>query len=180
MEKQTTGVSIGKNIAYIALFTAVTVVCSWIHIPTPVPFTMQTFALFLAVCTLGAKKGLAVAVAYLLLGFVGVPVFSGFRGGIGALFSSTGGYLVGYFFGGVVMCLLDLLPLKKGKKVIVLTCGLLVYYLCGVLWYMLVFVQGTIGLGAALLTCVLPFILPDVAKIAVALLLGKRLKRSLP
>ncbi|MBQ8427923.1 MAG: biotin transporter BioY [Clostridia bacterium] len=179
MEKQATGISIGKNIAYIALFTAVTVVCSWIHIPTPVPFTMQTFALFLAVCTLGAKKGWIVACAYLLLGLVGVPVFSGFQGGGGALFGTTGGYLIGYFVGGGVMCLLDVLPFLKGKQGIILSCGLLVYYLCGVLWYMLVFVQGAVGLGAAMLTCVLPFVLPDVAKLILALFLGKRLKRRI-
>ena len=169
--------NLGKGLAYIALFCALTVVCSWISVPTPVPFTLSTFALFLAVCVLGARDALFVALAYVALGLVGVPVFAGFQAGFSALFNGTGGYILGYIIGGGVMWLMELLPVKKGKKIIALTAGLLTYYLCGTLWYALVFVQGAVGITAALLTCVLPFILPDVAKIIVAVIIGKKINQ---
>ena len=76
------------DMAYIALFAVLMAVCAWITVPLPKPlvqFTMQTFAMFMALTTLGGRRGLYAMVVYLLLGAVGVPVFSGFRGGIGAV-----------------------------------------------------------------------------------------------
>ena len=87
-----------KNIAYMALFSALTAICSWISIPTLVPFTLQTFAIFLMVGLLGTKRSLLSILIYLLLGAIGLPVFAGFSGGLGMLFGTTGGYLIGFFF----------------------------------------------------------------------------------
>ena len=67
----------------IALFAAIIAVCSWIQIPMTVPFTMQTFAVFCALATLGGKGGTISILIYIVLGAVGVPVFAGFTGGIG-------------------------------------------------------------------------------------------------
>lgn len=70
----------------IALFAAIIAVCSWIQIPMTVPFTMQTFAVFCALATLGGKGGTISVLIYIVLGAVGVPVFAGFTGGVGILF----------------------------------------------------------------------------------------------
>ena len=84
-----------QDLVYVSLFAVLITVCSWISIPFIVPFTMQTFALFLAINFLGGKKGLISIVIYVALGAVGVPVFSGFTSGIGALFGLNGGYIFG-------------------------------------------------------------------------------------
>ena len=77
------------DMAYIGLFAVVIAICSWISIPTVVPFTLQTFAVFLAVAVLGGKRGTLSVIVYVLLGAVGLPVFSGFKGGIGVLLNTT-------------------------------------------------------------------------------------------
>ena len=87
------------DLAYIALFAVLMAVCAWITIPLPKPlvqFTMQTFAMFMALTVLGGRRGLYTMLVYLLLGAVGIPVFSGFRGGIGVLLDTTGGYIIGF------------------------------------------------------------------------------------
>ena len=81
------------DVAYIGMFVAVMAICSWISIPATVPFTLQTFAVFMAVGLLGGKRGTIAVVTYVLLGAVGAPVFAGFAGGIGALLgNSVGNY----------------------------------------------------------------------------------------
>ena len=89
----------------IALFAAIIAVCSWIQIPMTVPFTMQTFAVFCALATLGGKGGTISILIYIVLGAVGVPVFAGFTGGIGILFGTTGGYIIGFLFTGLPVCI---------------------------------------------------------------------------
>ena len=91
------------DIAYIGLFVAVMAICSWISIPATVPFTLQTFAVFMAVGLLGGKRGTIAVLTYVLLGAIGVPVFAGFSGGIGALLGNSGGYIVGFVFSALVM-----------------------------------------------------------------------------
>ena len=88
-----------RDLTLVALFTALTAVCAWISVPVPAPFvqfTMQTFAVFATLLTLGGKRGTYAVTAYLLLGAVGAPVFTGFRGGLGVLLGTTGGYILGF------------------------------------------------------------------------------------
>ena len=163
--------------AYIALFAALLVICTWIAIPTRPPFTMQTFAVFAAALTLGRRGTLAVAV-YLTLGALGVPVFSGFGGGIGHLAGITGGYAIGFLPAAYIAGW----AAERSRGVLgrTLGCaaGLLVCYAFGTAWYAWGYARGAAGVGAALMTCVVPFLLPDAAKIALALLLSKRLRRE--
>ena len=86
--KTETGVK-ALDLIYIAIGAALISICSWISIPTAVPFTLQTFAVFLVLLLLGGERGTIATLIYILLGAVGVPVFAGFSGGVGILFGST-------------------------------------------------------------------------------------------
>ena len=79
------------DMAYIAIFAVLIAICSWISIPMTVPFTLQTFGVFMAVGVLGGKRGSLAVLVYILLGAIGVPVFAGFSGGFGILLNNTGG-----------------------------------------------------------------------------------------
>lgn len=165
---------------YCAMFAVLIAVCSWISIPATVPFTLQTFGIFVTVGILGGKRGSVSVLIYLLLGAVGIPVFAGFKGGIGALLGTTGGYIIGFLFSALIMWGMEVL---LGKKLWVLAVsmvlGLLACYAFGTIWFMVVYARtsGAIGLMTALGWCVFPFILPDVIKIALALVLSKRLAK---
>ena len=181
METRKTALSI-NDITLIALFTAVIAVCSWISIPAAVPFTLQTFAVFLTAGLLGGKRGTITVIVYILLGAVGVPVFSGFTGGIGHLLGPTGGYIIGFIFSALVMWFAEK---RFGRSLRVLAAsmviGLIVCYAFGTAWFMAVYTKesGTIGLMTALGWCVFPYIIPDAVKIAVAVLLCRRLRPAL-
>ncbi|MCQ2385263.1 MAG: biotin transporter BioY, partial [Clostridia bacterium] len=85
-----------------ALGAALIAVCAWLVIPGDVPITMQTFAVYLVLCLFGAKTGLRAIVIYIIIGAIGIPVFSGFGAGIGVLLGTTGGYIIGFVFIGVL------------------------------------------------------------------------------
>lgn len=167
-----------KELAFTALMAVIIAVCSWISIPTTVPFTLQTFGIFCAVGLLGGKRGTFAVLVYIILGAVGIPVFAGFSGGVGVLFGSTGGYILGFLLSAIAYWIItkafgDKLPVM----IIAMTVGLLVCYAFGTAWFMYVYAKntGAIGLTTALGWCVFPFIIPDAIKIACAILLTKRL-----
>ena len=165
------------DMALIAMMAALIAVCSWISIPVgEIPITLQTFAVFVAVGLLGMKRGLLSVVVYILLGAIGVPVFAGFKGGIGALFGTTGGYIVGFLF---LSLIAGLILDKFGKKVyvmiIALALGLLVCYAFGTAWFMVIYMKNTgpVGLMTVLGWCVFPYIIPDLVKMALAIAITK-------
>ena len=167
-----------RDMTIIAMFAIIIAVCSWISIPAPVPFTLQTFAVFMAVGLLGGKRGSLSVVIYLLLGAIGLPVFSGFSGGVGVLLGVTGGYIVGFLLSALLMWLMEvLLGRKTWVLALSMVLGLIVCYFFGTFWFMTVYARqtGPIGLMTALGSCVFPYILPDLLKIAMALFLTKRL-----
>ena len=170
------------DLVYIAVGAVLIAVCSWISIPTAVPFTLQTFAVFFVLCLLGGSRGTISVIIYIILGAVGVPVFSGFMGGFAKLIGMTGGYIIGFIF----ICLIYWLAVKLfGTKLIVriisLIIGLLVCYAFGTAWFMGIYAQqsGPIGLWTALTMCVIPFIIPDLVKMALAIFLANRVNRIL-
>ncbi len=167
-----------KDMAYISLFTVMIALCSWLSIPTAVPFTLQTFGVFLAVGVLGGKRGTLAVLVYLLLGAIGIPVFAGFEGGIGCIAGSTGGYIVGFLFSALVMWAMErLFGKKRWVLALSMVLGLIVCYAFGTIWFMSVYAgtTGEIGLFTALGWCVFPYIIPDILKILLALALCKRL-----
>lgn len=173
------------DLAYIALFAGLMAVCAWISIPMPkplVPFTLQTFAVFAALVTLGGRRGLCAVAAYLLLGLVGLPVFAGFQGGPGVLLGTTGGYILGFLASALVYWLATA---RLGDSLLVSAAacllGLAVCYAFGTAWFLAVYARttGPVGLMTALGWCVFPFVVPDLAKLGLALLLSRRVKKSL-
>ena len=139
----------------------------------------QTFGVFLAVGLLGGRNGTLAVLVYILLGAAGLPVFSGFSGGIGHLFGATGGYIIGFVFSALVMWLAEALFGKSNKVLIAsMIAGLLVCYAFGTAWFMVVYARdsGSIGLVTALSWCVFPYIIPDALKILLAAVLTRRLR----
>lgn len=168
------------DLVYIGVFAVLMAVCSWISIPTAVPFTLQTFGVFMAVGILGGKRGTAAVGLYLLLGILGVPVFAGMTGGVGVLLGTTGGYIVGFLFSALVMWAMEKIPGKKSMiQVLSMIAGLLVCYTFGTIWFMMVYMrtEGAVGLMTVLGWCVIPFIVPDILKIILAYGLSRRLKK---
>jgi biotin transport system substrate-specific component len=168
-----------RNMARCALLTALLCVCAWIGFPLgDVSVTMQTFALFLTLGLLGGKSGSLVCLLYLLLGAVGLPVFSGFRGGLGTLLGATGGYILGFLGSALVYWLITgLLGQRFIVHLIASLLGLAVCYGFGTLWYALVWAKGGLALGLILGKCVLPYLLPDLIKLGLALVATEKLKR---
>ena len=167
-----------KPLVYAAVMAALITLCAWITIPTVVPFTLQTFAIFLAVGVLGGKLASLSVAVYLLLGAVGLPVFSGFSGGLGPFSGVTGGYLLGFLLIALVMWGAEAL-LGRSPIIFVMSgiVGLAVCYAFGTAWFVLMYAASTgpIGVASALWTCVIPFLLPDGVKLALALVLSRRL-----
>lgn len=166
------------ELSYIALGAALITVCAWITVPFTVPFTMQIFAVFLSLILLGGRNGTIAVCVYLLLGAIGIPVFSGGKGGFSVLIGPTGGYLFGMLLIGAVYWIgTKLFDRKLWIEVALLVVGLLLCYAFGTVWFSTLNAEE--GFVASLLVCVVPFLLPDAAKLALAVILGRRLRKRL-
>ncbi len=166
------------DLAYIGISAALIAICSWISIPTTVPFTLQTMAVFLVLALFGGRNGFFAVLTYILLGAVGVPVFAGFKGGLGALLGNTGGYILGFLLLAAIYWLMTkLMNDKIYIRAAAMVLGLLVCYAFGTAWFMVLYTKanGAVSLMSVLGWCVFPFLLPDAVKLAVALVLGTKL-----
>ena len=169
-----------RDIVYMSVFTAMISICSWISIPASIPFTLQTMGVFTTVGLLGGKRGTLTVLTYILLGAIGIPVFAGLTGGVSVLLGTTGGYIMGFLLSALLMWGIETI---MGRNQIVLAfsmvAGLIVCYVFGTAWFMLIYTQhsGVIGLSTVLGLCVIPFIIPDLIKVGVALFLTNRLKK---
>lgn len=168
------------NLVTIALTTSIIILCSWITIPTgTIPVTLQTFAIFMCAILLGEKKGTVSLIVYIFLGIVGLPIFSSFQSGFGVLLGATGGYLTGFIFITVIggfFC-------RKFSDNTILTymgliIGLFLCYVSGTLWYIFVYIKSFSwsNVSSVLLTCVLPYIIPDLIKMQLAITISKKIK----
>ncbi len=168
-----------RELTRCALAVALIALCAWISIPAAVPFTMQTFGIFLILTLLGGRWGTLAVGAYLLLGTVGVPVFAGFTGGLGSLLNSTGGYKLGFLFLALTYWLFTRLWGERlGVQLAGSVLGLALCYAFGTAWFLVVYVRttGPVELLTALSWCVFPFIIPDLCKLVLAVLLARRLR----
>ncbi len=158
-----------------ALFAALTAVLAQIAIPIgPVPISLATFSVFMTGALLGAKSGAVSQAVYVLLGAMGVPVFAGFKGGLGVLFGPTGGYIAGYI---LAAWLVGFVAEKFGNKLWGLLSAMLAgFFACmitGTGWFMLITQNG---LAKALMICVVPFLPGDALKMILAASLAYRLR----
>ena len=144
----------------------------------PVPLSLATLAVYLAGAVLGKKRGTAAVALYLLIGIIGVPVFSGFSGGFQKLAGVTGGYLIGYLPCAFLAGLGAERAEKQGRKWILpamMAAGTAVLYVIGTAWFM---IQSGNALGASLGMCVLPFLPGDAVKIAAVTLLAAPVRKA--
>lgn len=172
-------VSKTKDMTLIALSAVLIAICAWISIPTAIPFTMQTFGVFLTLCILGGKKGTIAICIYLLLGLIGMPVYAGGTSGIGVIFGNVGGYMIAWIVAGFVMWGMEVMFGKKNWVLILaMLFGLFLCYILGTIWFMILYTRnlGEIGLWTALSLCVFPFVIPDLLKLALAYIVQKRIR----
>lgn len=131
---------------------------------------------------LGGKIGTITIFVYLLLGAIGVPVFAGMSGGLSAILGTTGGYLLGFAFIGMTYWYVsEKISQKLFVKIIALILGLILCYAFGTWWFVTVYTRntGAIGIGTALGWCVIPFLIPDGIKLAVAAVVAPRVRKAL-
>lgn len=165
-----------KQMVLIALMTAVTCVLGPLSIPlpfSPVPISLTNFAIFLAIFVLGMENGTISFIIYLLLGAVGVPVFSSFRGGLQVLAGATGGYLIGFIFLALIMGFaLDHFDRKLVPTIIGMIIGMAVCYAFGTVWLAKLL---SLSFKEGLMMGVIPYLAGDAAKIIIAAIVGPKL-----
>lgn len=167
------------SIIYTGIFAVLLAICSWLSFPTIIPFTMQTFGVFFTILLLGGKQGTIAILIYLLLGAVGIPVFSNLGAGLGYLLGNTGGYAVGFLLIGLIYWLFEkLFGTKPWTQIFSLLTGLTLCYAFGTFWFVNISMNSgsTCEIMSILTLCVFPFIIPDLCKLCLAYILAKRLR----
>lgn len=164
-----------KMLVLCALFAALIAVCTQIQLPIgPVPITLSLLPVLLSAALLDKRYAALSSLVYLLMGLVGLPVFTGLTGGPGKLFGVTGGYIIGYVLCAFIAAwMMEKWGRAWWKQALAMAVGVLVCYAFGTAWFMAT--KGT-GLWTSLTLCVFPFLPGDALKIAVAVLLSKRLE----
>jgi biotin transport system substrate-specific component len=165
-----------RDICFIGIFAAIIAVMAQIAFPLPngVPLSLGTFAIMFAGVILGPKKGVLAVLIYVALGAVGVPVFANFTGGIARIAGPTGGFILSFF----VIALFAGMG-SRGNIFTLVSCiiaGVLVNYICGMLWFAFVTSSGFV---TAFTACVLPFLPGDAVKVALVTISGRQIKAAL-
>lgn len=168
-----------RKMAIIALMTAVLCILAPISIPvfiSPVPISLGVLAIYLTAYVLSPLDATISVIIFILLGTFGLPVFSGYSGGLSKLVGPTGGYIIGFLFTVYISSLF--IHMKKGIifDVIGMITGLALCYILGTIWFS--YQQGK-GFIASLLLCVVPFLIGDAIKIIVAVILGTQINKRL-
>lgn len=168
-----------QQIAEIGVMTAVICVLAPFSIPlpfSPVPISLTMLAIYFSCYALGMTKAAIAYLVYLLLGLVGVPVFSGFTAGPGKLFGPTGGYLIAFLATAIISGFF----IDKFEKwyfdVVGMVLGITVAYVVGSIWLSM---QAGMTISAAFMAGCIPFIPADIAKIVLAALVGPQLRKAL-
>ena len=174
------------DLVLISVSAAFITVCSWISIPLgAIPFTLQTMAILAVMLAAGGRRGTIAILVYLMMGACGIPVFAGFKGGVAAFAGPTGGFLIGFVFAALLYWLLEKMIFRRFMTTTIKTWIFgavnsvvfeIVMYTVGVIWFMTVYAAqtGPVGLMTVMSWCVLPFIFPDVVKLAAAVIIGER------
>ena len=164
-----------QEITLTALMAAVLCIIGPFVIPIGmVPMSLTNMIICLAVLLLNKKRATISVAIYLLIGFIGLPVFAGFTGGVGKLLGPTGGFLIGY----LALSWISGMILEKNEKskILALSIGTISLYIFGTIWLML---QSKLGFVTAISIGVLPFLVFDVLKIVVAVILNNSIKKRI-
>lgn len=169
-----------KQMSLTALMTAVIcVLAPWslnLYF-SPVPISLGSMAIYFVLYVLGLKLGTISVILYILLGIIGLPVFTNFTGGAAKLLGPTGGYIIGYLFLALICgFFLEKFPERLSLHIAGFILGTLVLYLFGTLWLQF---QMNLTFSAALMAGVVPYIPGDILKLILAILLGRPLKKRL-
>ena len=174
------GKSSPRRLVLIAMMTAITCILAPLSIPipvSPVPISLTNLVLLISVYILGWKDASISFIIYLLLGLAGLPVFSGFSGGLGKIAGPTGGYLAGFIFMTVIAGLaVDIFSGKRLPAVIGMALGTAVAYAFGTAWLA---IQMDLTFISALSIGVLPYLAGDTLKIILAVIAGPMLNKRL-
>lgn len=164
-------------LSFSALTAALLGLLSQIALPLPsgVPLTFQTFGVALSGFLLGIPSGLCAVGTWLALGAVGLPLFSGFRGGTAVLFGPTGGFLLGFLLLVLFCGIAKHLPFRKGLLWMIL--GTLLCHLCGIFWFLW---MGNTTFSAALLAVSLPYLPKDLLCVGLAFWTARGLRKKIP
>lgn len=167
------------NLILTSLFAALMCVLGPLTIPIgPIPISFCNLVIMLSAYILGPIWGTASVVIYIMLGTVGLPVFSGGSAGLAKLVGPTGGYIWGYIF--LSLCTGFFVKKFKGKvlfSIIGMLLGMVILYSFGTVWYMAV---TSVDMKVALSACVLPFLPGDAIKMTITLIVGVQLQKRLP
>ncbi len=162
-----------KQLVVDAMFIALLVVSSFISIPiNQIPYTLQTLVVFIILLTLPLKDSILIFVIYLIMGLIGLPVFSGFTSGI----TPTLGFIIGFIIIPIIYKILNIIIKIKNQNIlniINLFICLLILNVIGTIFYMFIM---NLDFLSSLLICVVPFILIDVIKILASILITNRIK----
>ena len=167
-----------RTITTVALLAAIICVLSPFAINIgPIPLSFGSLAVYIAACLISKWHGIAAVVVFILLGAFGVPVFTNFTGGFHKIVGATGGYIIGYIPCALVIGLMvDALEKHIWAYPVAMVAGTAALYACGTAWYM---IQSGVSLSAALMACVVPFLIGDAIKIVAATALCFPLRRIL-
>ena len=164
-------------IVLVGVFVAIISICAWISIPmVPIPITLQTLGVFITASILGAKLGTVSIIIYILLGAVGLPVFSNFTGGFGILLSPTGGFIIGFIFTALTIGIITSFKNSILTNTLAMLLGLLLCYTFGTVWYC---IYANVDFITAVLICVVPFLIGDSVKICISAILVTKLKKHI-
>ena len=160
-----------------ALMTAVTCILAPLSIPIgPVPISLTNLAIYISLYLLGWKRGTISYLIYLLIGLVGIPVFSGFTGGPAKLAGPTGGYIIGFIAMAIIAGLVIDNFHQPWLQLIGMIVGTIICYALGTAWFCF---EAKSTVSAALSICVFPFIPGDLIKMIIAMLIGPAIKKRL-
>lgn len=170
-----------KKLAISAMLTASIAIGAWISIPSTIPFTLQTLFIYFAVLFMKAKYSALSITVYIMLGAIGLPVFSNFTSGLGILFGATGGYIFGFLLFPLCYAIFtSILKENDFSRILSLIVGTLLCYIAGTIMFVNVALTKSgakYSFAAAFSICVIPYIIPDMIKLIIAFIADKRIKK---
>ena len=167
-----------NDIVLISLSTILITISAWIEIPFIVPFTLQILAIFIITGLFKFRVSFLSVVIYIIMGIIGIPVFSGFQGGIGVLMTYTGGFLLGFIFIPIVYNIINKVIINKNFSLVIsFIISLIIIYLIGSIWFYIVYTNknNNVNFIDCIVISVLPFIIPDVFKLFISIILINKL-----